>query len=66
MSETMIDVIMLTDNRYLAVVWRETSVHYMCLTTNEAMAQQVAQGSLANQASKDEVYLNIEKLVKNL
>jgi hypothetical protein len=62
----MIDIIRLTDDRYLAVAWKDGSVHYMCLTTDEVVAQKIAERSLAQKPTTNDVYLNIEKLVKNL
>jgi hypothetical protein len=47
-------------------VWKEGSVHAMFLTTNEAAAQSIAERSLTQKPVTNEVYLNIEKLIRNL
>ena len=57
---------MLNEDRFLAVVWKEGRVHAMCLTTNEAAAQSLAEHSLTQRPVTNEVYLNIEKLIRNL
>ena len=62
----MIEIMMLTEDRFLAVVWKEGSVHAMFLTTNEAVAQSIAERSLTQKPVTNDVYLNIEKLVRVL
>ena len=62
----MIEIITLSEDRYLAVGWKEGRVHYMCLTTSEAAAQQLAERSLTQKTVSNDVYLNIEKLVRNI
>jgi hypothetical protein len=57
---------MLNEDRYLAIIWKEGSVHAMFLTTNEMAAQSLAERSLTQKPLANEVYLNIEKLVRVL
>ena len=62
----MIEIIILTEDRFLAVVWKDGSVHFMCLATNEVAAQRIAERSLTQKPATNDVYSNIEKLVKAL
>jgi hypothetical protein len=57
---------MLNEDRYLAIIWKGGSVHAMFLTTNEMAAQSLAERSLTQKPIANEVYLNIEKLVRVL
>ena len=62
----MVEIIMLTADRFLAVAWKDGKVHHMWLATNATTAQVVAERSLAQKPANAEVYLNIEKLVRAL
>jgi hypothetical protein len=57
---------MLTDDRYLGVAWKETRVHSMCIATTESVAQKVIEQSLRQKPIADQVFENIEKMVKLL
>ncbi|MBZ0307726.1 MAG: hypothetical protein K8I82_16785 [Anaerolineae bacterium] len=62
----IVDIIMLTADRYLGVGWKAGKVHSMCIATTEAVALHIAQQSLRQKPTADQVYENIEKLVKPL
>lgn len=62
----MVETIMLTENRFLAVAWKDGKVHHMWLATSARTAQEIAERSLSQKPAATEVYLNIEKLVRAL
>jgi hypothetical protein len=62
----IIDIIKLTADRYLGVAWKAGSVHSMCIATTEAVAQNITQQSLRQKPASNQVYENIEKLVRPL
>jgi hypothetical protein len=66
MENTTVETIMLTDDRYLGVAWKETRVHSMCIATTESVAQKVTEQSLRQKPIADQVFENIEKMVKLL
>lgn len=63
---TLVDIIMLTEDRFLGVAWKDGNVHNMWLTTDGRTAQSITEHSLTQKPARNDVFLNIERLVKNL
>lgn len=66
MIESMVETIMLTDERYLGVAWKEGRVHSLCVASNEMAAQRVTEQSLRQKPIAAQVFENIAKMVKLL
>jgi hypothetical protein len=66
MDQTSVETIMLTEYRYLGVAWKEGKVHSMCIAITSAVAQDISERSLRHKAIANEVYNNIEKMVRLL
>lgn len=66
MDDAMIETIMLTDDRYLGVAWKEGRVHSMCIATTQEVALKVTEASLRQKPIANDVYANIAKMIKLL
>ncbi len=63
---TTLETIALTENRYLGVAWKNGQVHSLCLASDPVAAHKLAESSLKAKPCHAEVFMNIDKLVKNL
>jgi hypothetical protein len=54
----------LNDYHYLGYAWKAGKVHSMCVATSEEVAHSIATKSLQGKPSKDEVFTNIEQLIR--
>lgn len=65
-DHTTVESIALTENRFLGVAWKNGSVHSLCLATDPMVAQKIAQQSLGQKPARNDVFENIENLVRQL
>lgn len=56
----------LNEDRYLGYAWKAGKVHCICVATNEGAAYKLAERSLREKPIKDQVYENIDKMIKKL
>lgn len=66
MDNFTVETIMLNEERFLGVAWKNGSVHSMCIATNQDIAHKVITDSFKQKPCKADVFTNIEKLVDAL
>jgi len=66
MDSLIVETIMLNEERYLGVAWKNGSVHSMCIATEEGIAHKVVSDSIKLKPCVADVYLNIERMIKGL
>ena len=63
---TLIDVIVLRNDRFLGIAWKDGEVHNLFMAIDEDTARAIAESSLRQKPALKEVFANIEKMIETL